>query len=99
VSEIMHFHNREKDKYNTKVTAAITIFTVGIIFEPIASLIIATTGNTTGLELSPQPVWDEVVVNTGNTPINEMHTIVTFSGNGTMSVPDTGQTINMTNNG
>ena len=40
-----------------------------------------------------------MVVNTGATPINETHTLVTFIGNGTMTVPDTGQTINMTNNG
>jgi hypothetical protein len=37
--------------------------------------------------MSPQPVWDEVVVNMGATPINETHTIVTFVGNGTMTVP------------
>jgi hypothetical protein len=33
------------------------------------------------------------------TPINQTHNIVEFVGNGTMTVPDTGQTINMTNNG
>jgi hypothetical protein len=94
----MHFHNKEKDKNNIMMKAAITIFTLGIIFASTSSPVIAT-GNTTGLELSPQPVWDEVVVNTGATPINETHTIVTFIGNGTMSMPNTGQTINMTNNG
>lgn len=45
------------------------------------------------------PIWDEVVITTGETPINETHTIVTFIGNGTMTVPDTGKTINMANNG
>jgi hypothetical protein len=67
----------------------------------------ATTSNTTttittpssGLELSPQPIWDEQATNTGRTPINETHSIVSFIGNGTMTVPDTGETINMTNNG
>jgi hypothetical protein len=52
-----------------------------------------------GIELSPHPIWNERVMNTGNTPINKTHTFVTFTGNGTMTVPDTGQTINMTNNG
>jgi hypothetical protein len=94
----MSFHKKEKDKKNIMM-AAITIFALGIIFASTSSPVVATTGNTTGLELSPQPVWDEVVVNTGATPINETHTIVTFIGNGTMSVPGTGQTINMTNNG
>src|SRR5215217_2724132 len=99
VSNRMHFHNKEKNKNNNRLTAAITIFTLGIIFASTSSPVIATTGNNTGLELSPQPVWDEVVVNTGAIPINETHTIVTFIGNGTMSVPGTGQTINMINNG
>jgi hypothetical protein len=39
-----------------------------------------------------------VVINTGATAINETHTLVTFIGNGTMSVSNTGQTINMTYN-
>jgi hypothetical protein len=94
----MSFRNKEKDKNNIMM-AAITIFTLGIIFASTSSPVIATTGDTTRLELSPQPVWDEVVISTGATPINETHTIVTFIGNGTMSVPDTGRTINMTNNG
>jgi hypothetical protein len=33
------------------------------------------------------------------TQINKTHSIVPFIGNGTLTVPDTGQTINMTNNG
>ncbi|HEU4446362.1 MAG TPA: hypothetical protein VFR94_16945 [Nitrososphaeraceae archaeon] len=41
------------------VTAAITIFILGIIFASTSSPVMATTGDTTGLELSPQPVWDE----------------------------------------
>ena len=52
-----------------------------------------------GIKLSPHPIWSEGVMNTGNTPINKTHTFVTFTGNGTMTVPDTRQNINMTNNG
>jgi len=51
------------------------------------------------LDYSPRPIVDEVVINTGETPINETHTIVTFVGNGTMTVPDTGKTFNQTNHG
>ena len=58
----MHFPNKEKDKNNNRVTAAITIFTLGIIYASTANAVIATTSNTTGLELSPQLIWDEVVV-------------------------------------
>jgi hypothetical protein len=58
-----------------------------------------TTVSSLGMDFSPHPIWDEVVITTCETPINETHTIVTFIGNGTMTVPDTGKTINMTNNG
>jgi hypothetical protein len=51
------------------------------------------------LEFSSQPIWDEVVRTTGIFPINQTHSMATFEGNGTMRVPDTGETINMTNNG
>jgi hypothetical protein len=49
--------------------------------------------------LSPQPIWDEQATSTSVTPINETLRVATFIGNGTMTVPDTGETINMTNNG
>ncbi len=58
-----------------------------------------TPSSSLGLELSPQPIWEEEVSNTGVTPINETHTLIAFIGNGTLTVPDTGETINMTNNG
>jgi hypothetical protein len=58
-----------------------------------------TTTTSSGFELSPQPIWDEQATNTGRTPINETHSIVSFIGNGTMIVPDTGETLNMTNKG
>ena len=92
----------------TTTTTAATIFTLAII---LASTTISpasasatgnattTTGTPSGLELSAQPVWDEQVTSTGVTPINETHSIGTFIGNGTMTVPDTGETVNMTNNG
>ena len=96
--------------HNTYLATAATIFTLAIILAlttpHLASA--STTGNATtttttgtpsGLELSAQPVWDEQVTSTGVTPINETHNIGTFIGNGTMTVPDTGETVNMTNNG
>src|SRR5829696_3631358 len=52
-----------------------------------------------GLELSPQPVWQEQVTTTGVTQINETYSIVEFVGNGTMTFPDIEETINMTNIG
>ncbi len=51
------------------------------------------------IHLSPQPIWEERVRNIGETPFNQTHSIITFFGNGTLTVPDTGETINVTNNG
>jgi hypothetical protein len=51
------------------------------------------------IHLSPQPIWEERVRNTGVTPFNQTHSIITFFGNGTLTVPDTGETIYVTNNG
>ena len=94
----MHLRNNDKDE--GKIMVAITTFILPVIFVSTTSpVILATTNSTTGIELSPQPVWDEIVVNTGATSINETHTLATFIGNGTMTVPDRGQTINMTNTG
>src|SRR5215207_4444951 len=51
------------------------------------------------IHLSPQPIWEERVGNTGETPFNQTHSNITFFGNGTLTVPDTGETIDVTNNG
>jgi hypothetical protein len=51
------------------------------------------------IHLSPQPIWEERVSKTGETPFNQTHSIITFFGNGTLTVPDTGETIDVTNNG
>src|SRR5215208_6567904 len=51
------------------------------------------------IHFSPQPIWEERVGNTGETPFNQTHSIITFFGNGTLTVPDTGETIDVTNNG
>lgn len=51
------------------------------------------------IHLSAQPIWQESTGNTGVTPFDQTHSIVTFFGNGTFTVPDTEETINATNNG
>jgi hypothetical protein len=51
------------------------------------------------IHLSPQPIWEERVENTGETYFNQTHSIITFFGNGTLTVPDTGETIEVSNNG
>jgi hypothetical protein len=87
-------------------TTAATIFTLAIIFPSAAITPVSAsiTGNDTttpssGLELSAQPVWVEHAAITGVTPINETHSSVTYSGNGTLTLPNTTQTVNTTSNG
>ena len=43
-----------------------------------------TTTPSSGLELSAQSVWVEHATITGVTPINETHSSITYSGNGTL---------------
>jgi hypothetical protein len=106
----MHNTNQKLSSIcDTYLVTAVTIFTAAIIFASATIPVLAsTTGNTTitsatspGLELkfSPQPIWDEQVRTTNLIQINQTHSIAVFEGNGTMTVPDTGQTIKMTNNG
>ena len=87
--------------------AAATIFTLAIIFASTATLASAsTTGNTStttttssGIELSPQPVYQRQPSTSGVTPINQTHIGSTFSANGTLTLPNTTETINVTSNG
>ena len=58
-----------------------------------------TTTPSSGLELSAQPVWVEHAEITGVAPINDTHSSITYSGNGTLTLPNTTQTINTTSNG
>ena len=58
-----------------------------------------TTNTASGIELSPQPVLQERTTTTSQTPINQTHISATFSGNGTLTLPDTTETINFTTNG
>lgn len=94
--------------HNIYLATAATIFTLAIILASSTTPESASaTGNTTtttatsssGLEFSSQPIWDEQATSTSVTPLNETHRVATFIGNGTMTVPDTRETINMINNG
>jgi hypothetical protein len=59
-----------------------------------------TTGITTlGIELSSQPVYQDQLRVVSQNPINETHMSITFSGNGTLTLPNTTQAINTTSNG
>jgi hypothetical protein len=49
--------------------------------------------------LSPQPAYQEHLRVVSMTPINETHMSITFSGNGTLTLPNTTETINTNSNG
>src|SRR5918996_1478186 len=48
------------------------------------------------IELSPQPVYQERQINLSENPINQTHIQLTISGNGTLTLPNTTETINTT---
>ncbi|MFL6489585.1 MAG: hypothetical protein ACJ70V_08205 [Nitrososphaera sp.] len=97
------------------LTLAIIIMMIAptSIDTPVSAQQVTTTraagGNTTtassstspsGIDLSSsQPVYQERSPPGGLTPINETHGILTFSGNGTITLPNSTQAINTTSNG
>ena len=58
-----------------------------------------TTPSSAGIELSPNPIQQERIRTTSQTPINQTHLSITYSGNGTFTLPNTSETINITTNG
>lgn len=58
-----------------------------------------TTPSPSAIELSPNPIQQERIRTTSQTPINQTHLSITYSGNGTLTVPNTTETINITTNG
>jgi hypothetical protein len=58
-----------------------------------------TTNTSSGIKLSPQPIYQESVPPGAVTPINQTHIAVTHTGNGTLTLPNSNQTINVISNG
>lgn len=109
----MH-HLLYKNNNNDHLIAAATIFTLAIMAistmdAPAATAATSTTGNATtrtitlpssgGIELSPQPMLQQRTTTTSMIPINQTHVSATFFGNGTLTLPNTTETINFTING
>jgi hypothetical protein len=59
----------------------------------------AGTSPSSGIELSPQPLYQREPSTSGVTPINQTHIASTFSANGTLTLPNSTGTINTTSNG
>lgn len=99
----------------TIFTLTIIVVALSMITTPVAAAAAATTAtsNTTtttsptsttpfspsGIELSPNPIQQERIRTTSQIPINQTHLSITYSGNGTLTVPNTTETINITANG
>jgi hypothetical protein len=102
---MIHDLNKKNNRY--VITATATIFTLAIMTASIMATTPAaattTTATTTssepGIELSPQPIYQEDSLPGNITPINQTHGILTFTGNGMLTLPNTTQTINTTHNG
>jgi hypothetical protein len=103
-------NNRKKSLPHSTylATAAATIFTLVIIFASattISPVSASTTGNDTttttssGIKLSPQPIYQESVPPGSVTPINQTHIAATHTGTGTLTIPNSNQTINVISNG
>lgn len=99
---------------NNHLLAAANIFTLAImavssIGAPAAATA-TTTGNATtttmtpsssssGIELSPEPVYQERFKEESQTLINETHFRLTYSGNGTLTLPNSTESIRTTSTG
>jgi hypothetical protein len=59
----------------------------------------AGTSSSSGIKLSPQPIYQESVPPGSVTPINQTHIAATHTGNGTLTLPNSNQTISTTGNG
>jgi hypothetical protein len=111
----MHLTNKKNNSYVIAASAAAAIFTLAIMATAASNMATttpaaatttaaATPNNTTtttpsGIELSPQPVYQRTPSTSGVTPINQTHIGSTFSANGTLTLPNTTETINTTSNG
>jgi hypothetical protein len=97
-------HNLNKKNKRYVITAAATIFTLAIMSAlimatPAAATTMMTTTTTSpeaGIELSPQPVYQEQIRDIGVIPINQTHLQITYAGNGTLNLPNGTETIRTT---
>jgi predicted PurR-regulated permease PerM len=107
-----HFNNNNKKKKKNVIAAAATLLTFAAILVILSSMATTpvaatTTGNTTtttttttssslGIELSPQPVYQEQEKLESLISINQTHSQITVSGNGTLTLPNATETIRIT---
>jgi hypothetical protein len=96
---------------NTMLTASATLVmwatiivimvsSMATISTPLAATATTTTSTSSpGIELSPQPVYQERSILESQTQINQTHVKITFSGNGTLNLPNSTEPIRTTSIG
>jgi hypothetical protein len=86
---------------NASITTTMTITIPAAATPTTASNIAATTTSSapSGIKLSAQPIYQERAPPGSVSPINQTHISATHSGNGTLTLPNSTQTINTTSNG
>jgi hypothetical protein len=104
---MIHDLNKKNNRY-VITTASATIFTLAIMITSImatapAAATTTTTTTTTSppeepgiIQLSPEPVYQERQINISETPINQTHVQLGISGSGTITLPNTTETISTT---
>jgi hypothetical protein len=104
----MHILNNIR---NNSIVISATIFALAIIMT--AASIMTNPGSATAtmttttasspeagiIQLSPEPVYREVHTPISRTPVNQTHFEVPISGNGTITLPNTTETISTTSTG
>jgi hypothetical protein len=107
----MYFNKKNNNRYSitaaTILTLAIMTATASIMGTTTpATATTSTTTTTTSppeepgiIQLSPEPVYREVQIPISRTPINQTHIQVPISGNGTITLPNTTETISVTSTG
>ena len=99
----------KKNKNHFITATALTISVLGLavmlvstsMVSPVAAQQTTTTTTTTpssGIKLSAQPIYEERSPPGSLTPINQTHGILTSTGTGTITLPNSTQTINTTHN-
>jgi hypothetical protein len=109
----MHLTNKKNNSYVIAASVAVALFTFAIMATaasnmatttPAAATTTAATPNNTtttpsGIELSPESVYQEQIRDEGMIPINQTHIQLSFSGNGTLSLPNGTEPIRITSTG
>jgi hypothetical protein len=114
-SNMIHPNKKKNNNYDFIIAAAsILTMAIIMVASSMANPIVATTttattSNTTttttpssspsAIELSPQPVLQEQATTVSMTQINQTHMLATFSGDGTLTLPNTTENIIFTSNG